>query len=35
MELLTGGDLFDKILDSEQFTEAEVREATRAIIDSI
>lgn len=35
MELMTGGDLFDKIIDTFQFTEDEVREAIRAIIDSI
>lgn len=35
MELMAGGDLFDKIIETLQFSEAEVREAMRAIIDSI
>ena len=35
MELMTGGDLFDKIIDTFVFTEDEVREAIRVIIDSV
>lgn len=35
MELMTGGELFDQILSKEQFSEAEARDATRAIVDAI
>lgn len=35
MELMQGGELFDQILEKEQFSEAEAREATRAIVDAI
>lgn len=35
MELMQGGELFDQILDKEQFSEAEARTAARAIIDAI
>jgi serine/threonine protein kinase len=35
MELMHGGELFDQILEKEQFSEYEAREATKAIIDAI
>ena len=35
MELMMGGELFDKILEEEVFSEAEAREATKGIIDAI
>ena len=35
MELMQGGELFDQILEKEQFSELEAREATKAIIDAI
>lgn len=35
MELMQGGELFDQILDKEQFSELEARDATRSIIDAI
>ncbi len=35
MELMQGGELFDQILDKEQFSEQEAREATRSIVDAI
>jgi calcium/calmodulin-dependent protein kinase I len=35
MELMHGGELFDQILEKEQFSEFEAREATKTIIDAI
>ena len=35
MELCTGGELFEQIMLKEKFSEMEVREAMRAIIDAI
>jgi calcium-dependent protein kinase len=35
MELMTGGELFDQILQEKYFSEFEAREATKAIIDAI
>jgi len=35
MELMQGGELFDQILEKEQFTENEAREATKSIISAI
>jgi hypothetical protein len=35
MELMTGGELFDEILEKEFFSEEEAREATRVIIEAI
>ena len=35
MELMEGGELFDQILQREQFTESEARLAIRSIIDAI
>jgi len=35
MELMQGGELFDQILDREQFSEIEVRDAIVSIIDAI
>mmetsp|Transcript_16432 Transcript_16432/g.25381 ORF Transcript_16432/g.25381 Transcript_16432/m.25381 type:complete len:231 (-) Transcript_16432:71-763(-) len=35
MELMTGGELFDLIIEKEQFSELEAREATRSLIDAI
>ena len=35
MELMVGGELFDKILEQDQFSEIEAREATQALIDGI
>jgi len=35
MELMHGGELFDQILEKEQFSEAEARDATKAMIDAI
>jgi len=35
MELMQGGELFDQILDKEQFNESEARDAIKAIIDAI
>jgi len=35
MELMLGGELFDQILEKEQFSEHEAREATKAIVDAI
>jgi|TARA_B110000285_G_scaffold137464_1_gene154009 calcium/calmodulin-dependent protein kinase I len=35
MELMHGGELFDQILEKEQFSEIEAREATKSIIDAI
>ena len=35
MELMEGGELFDQILEKEVFSEAEARDATKAIVDAI
>ena len=35
MELMKGGELFDMILEKDHFSEAEAREATRALVDAI
>lgn len=35
MELMTGGELFDTILEKEQYTEKEAAETIRPIIDAI
>ena len=35
MELMQGGEMFDMILEKEQFSEAEARDATRSIVDAI
>ena len=35
LELMTGGELFDMILEKEVFHEAEAREATKAMIGAI
>lgn len=35
MELMQGGELFDQILEKEQFSETDAREATKSIIDAI
>ena len=35
MELMEGGELFDQILQREQFNESEARQAIRSIIDAI
>jgi len=35
MELMQGGELFDKIIEEEQFSEHEAREATKCIISAI
>ena len=35
MELMEGGELFDQILQREQFNESEARQAIRCIIDAI
>ena len=35
MELLLGGELFDKIIEKDKFSEYDAREATKAIIDAI
>jgi calcium/calmodulin-dependent protein kinase I len=35
MELMQGGELFDQILEKEQFSESEARQATKSIIDAI
>ena len=35
MELMEGGELFDQILQRDQFTESEARQAIRSIIDAI
>ena len=35
MELMHGGELFDQILEKEQFSEIEARDALKAIIDAI
>ena len=35
MELMQGGELFDQILDKEQFSENEARQAVKSIIDAI
>jgi len=35
MELMTGGELFDEILEREFFSEDEAREATRVMIKAI
>ena len=35
MELMKGGELFDKILECEQFSELEARESIKALIDAI
>ena len=35
MELMTGGELFDKILAIEQFSERDARMCTIALIDAI
>ena len=35
MELMHGGELFDQILEKEQFSELEARDATKSIIDAI
>ena len=35
MELMEGGELFDQILEKEFFSEAEARDATKAIVDAI
>jgi len=35
MELMTGGELFDMILEKEQFDENEAREAIKIMIDAL
>ena len=35
MELMEGGELFDQILEKEQFMESEARDAIRSIVDAI
>jgi len=35
MDLMLGGELFDRILETEQFSEYEARETTKLIIDAI
>ena len=35
MELMQGGELFEKILTTEQFTENDARECVKALIDAI
>lgn len=35
MELMEGGELFDKIVEKDHFSEFEAREATKSIIDAI
>jgi calcium/calmodulin-dependent protein kinase I len=35
MELMKGGELFDKILECEQFSETSARESIKALIDAI
>ena len=35
MDLMQGGELFDRILETEQFSEYEAREATKLLIDAI
>ena len=35
MELMKGGELFDKILEIDQFTEREARDAVAALLDAI
>lgn len=35
MELMTGGELFDKILATDQFSETDARECTKSLIDAI
>ena len=35
MELMEGGELFDQILEKENFTENEAREATKTMIEAI
>lgn len=35
MELMTGGELFDRIVDKESYTEAEAIETIRPIVDAL
>ena len=35
MELMQGGELFDHILENDHFSENEVREAAKSVIDAI
>jgi calcium/calmodulin-dependent protein kinase I len=35
MELMKGGELFDKILETDQFSEYDARNTTRNLIDAI
>ena len=35
MELMKGGELFDQILEKEQFSEVEARQYTKAMIDAV
>jgi calcium/calmodulin-dependent protein kinase I len=35
MELMTGGELFDLIVEKDHFSEAEARDAVRGLVDAL